>query len=249
MRLSKRALDALGRLGAGKDKPKIPGPLRKGYQVLPRMGGDGNLVDPENGPRLHLAADLLQDPCPPDRNHHHTCRPPLARERRDPHAEGMAKDQLLQRKACAEAERAGAQSPDRTGGHLDDRWALAVDAQLGMHGPIPKAQRLGRPRGAGGDLRLNGDRETRRGDVDGFLEKRAIEGIRFVKEGQYVEFAPHQQALKGHLPPRNKRLYKDLSGDVAQGRSIRGAKDLLQPPDRADELAFIVRADDAATRR
>jgi hypothetical protein len=116
-----------------------------------------------------------------------------------------------------------------------------------VHGPILQAQRSGRPRGARGDLRLHGGREARRRDVDGFLEKRAIEGIRFVKEGQYVELAPHQQALKGHLPPRNKRLYKDLSGDVAQGRSIGGAKDRLQPPDRADELAFIIRADDAAT--
>src|SRR3990172_993093 len=78
MGLAKRQFDPVRRLGAGKDKPKIPGPLRKGYQVLPRMGGDGDLVDPENGPRLHLAADLLQDPCPGDRNHHHTCRPPLA---------------------------------------------------------------------------------------------------------------------------------------------------------------------------
>src|SRR3990172_6940618 len=50
MRLSKRRLDPVGRLGAGKDKPKIARALRKGHKVLPRMCGDGDLLDPGNGP-------------------------------------------------------------------------------------------------------------------------------------------------------------------------------------------------------
>ena len=60
MGLAERRLDTRGRLGAGEDEPGIARALRKRDEVLPRMGGDGNLVDPRDGPGLRLAANLLE---------------------------------------------------------------------------------------------------------------------------------------------------------------------------------------------
>ena len=62
MGLPKRGLDALGRLGAGEDEPGVARAFRERDKVLARMGGDGDLVDPRDGPGLRLAADLLQHP-------------------------------------------------------------------------------------------------------------------------------------------------------------------------------------------
>src|SRR5229473_707417 len=62
MGLPERDLDALGRFGAGEDEPGVARALRKRDEVLSRMGGDGNLVDPRDGPGLRLAANLLEHP-------------------------------------------------------------------------------------------------------------------------------------------------------------------------------------------
>ena len=106
MGLAKRRLDALGRLAAGEDEPGIARALRERDEVLPRMGGDGNLVDPRDGPGLRLATDLLQHPSARDRDHHHPDGTALALGMEIPslERERLTEDQLLQRQAGAEAE-------------------------------------------------------------------------------------------------------------------------------------------------
>src|SRR5437660_2172349 len=193
--LAERRLDTLRRLGAGEDESGVARALRKRNEVLPRMGSDGNLVDPWDGPGLRLPPDLFEHPSPRDRKHHHPDGAALSLERADLHAERLTKDQLLQRQAGAEAERARAQPADGPRGYFDHRGPVAIHPQLGVHRPIPETQRLGCPCGARGNLGLDGGRKTRRRDVDGPLEERTIQRIRLVEEGEHVEIALHQQSL------------------------------------------------------
>ena len=59
----------------------------------------------------------------------------------------MAEDQLLERDAGAEAQRARAQAADRPRRDLDHRDAVAVDAELGVDRPVGEPDRARRPPG------------------------------------------------------------------------------------------------------
>ena len=94
-----------------------------------------------------LAADFLEHSRARDGQHHHARSRALAFELVDGEAECVAEDQLLERDARAEPQRARTQAADRTRRDLEHRDAVAVDAQLGMDRPVGESDRARRAPG------------------------------------------------------------------------------------------------------
>ena len=108
----------------------------------------------------------------------------------------MAQNDFLERHPRPKAKRPSAQPADRPRGHIDRPRSLIVQAQFGVQRTILETQRLCRP-----PRRLDHFldllvRQSRRRDVDRLLEKRTIQRIRLVEDGQRMQLAIPQQALQ-----------------------------------------------------
>src|SRR5688500_7252385 len=90
--------------------------------------------------------------------------------------------------------------------------------------------------------------KTRWRDVEGLLEKRPIQGIRFVEQGQHAKLAVREKSFQGDLCPGDELLNEDLArGAVGGERDVGPPQDSHYAPESGHELRRVVSADDATT--
>ena len=96
----------------------------------------------------------------------------------------MAKDELFERNAHPKAQDFRAKPSDRSRRELDDHRPLFVSPKLGVNRTVIKPHSGHGPGRCGGHRMLNPSGQSRRRDVDGFLEERALERIGLVEKCQ-----------------------------------------------------------------
>src|SRR5688500_13640961 len=90
--------------------------------------------------------------------------------------------------------------------------------------------------------------KTRWRDVEGLLEKRPVQGIRFVEQGQHAKLAVREKSFQGDLCPGDELLNEDLArGAVGGERDVGPLQDSHYAPESGHELRRVVSADDATT--
>src|SRR3989338_8277760 len=124
-----------GYRGAGEDEAEIARSLGQRDDRVALGDGDGDVLDAGDGARGLEPADLFEDAAARDRDHHDARCGTLALERGDGPAQRVAQDDLLERHAGAEAQRARAQPPDGARGPLDEPRARLINTQLRVNGP------------------------------------------------------------------------------------------------------------------
>ena len=154
--------------------------------------------------------------------------------------ERVAQDQLLERDARAEAQRARAQPADRAGRDLDHPHAVAVDPQLGVHRALRPARSRRRRAPVTSSTRASvAGGEARRRDVDRLLEVRADERVGLVEHREHLE---RRRRAGGPRPrPRRPGTYSSTSSGPSAMAPIRG--------DRGARRVGVVGADHALAPR
>ena len=143
---------------------------------------------PGDRARRVAAADLLEDSGTRDRQHHHARRRVFACEVVEGQAERVAQDQLLERDAGAEPQRARAQPADRPRRDLEHarRDRRRSGARRGRALGEPDRARVARQvRNATRCCTSSG--ESRRRHVDRLLEVRAVERVGLVEDREHLE--------------------------------------------------------------
>src|ERR1700682_2943509 len=122
-RLAQGGFDPLRSFAAGESEPQIAGPLRKRNDLFAHSRSDDDVLDERDGPRLGEAAYFLEHAAPVDGKHEDSRGSSLAGGRVAAHAERVARDQLLERHAHAEAQRATEYPADAARRDLQDTRA------------------------------------------------------------------------------------------------------------------------------
>ena len=134
-----------------------------------------------------MPSHLLEDPFTRDRQHHHAGRRVFACDLVDGKTERVTEDQLLERDARAEPERARAQASDRPRRDFEHGDAITVDPEFGVDGPVGEPDRVRRPPGEERDALLQVGGQSRRCDVDRLFEVRADERVGLVEDREDLE--------------------------------------------------------------
>ena len=132
------------------------------------------------------------------------------------------------------------QSPRSVGRELDDHRSLFINPKLGVNRTIKKSQGGHGPSRCGGDRMLNPSGQSRRRDVDGFLEERALERIGLVEKCQDAELAPIQQAFQRHLSSRDVIFDEDVIAGASQRPRVGVVQDSCYTIERGGKPCRIV---------
>ncbi len=236
------------------DEARIARALGQRQEPLVWLRGDSDLLDALDGESIGEAVDPTEDAGRRHRDHHHTCRPHLARPPDDVLADGEAHEQLLERAGDAirrqEPQHPRAKAANRPGRRLQHEDAPVVDPTLGVDRAVPQANSPHRPFRRIHDGLLNVARGPGWRDVNRLLEEGAHERVGLVEKRQHSQAPVVHQSLDGELGPGQVSLdLHRVRRRVAQRAHLPVTEQAPHPLERLDERGWIVRPHDAAAGR
>ena len=162
----------------------------------------------------------------------------------------MANEQFFKGHPGPKAQRAASQAADRPGGEFQEPGALAIDAEFGVQRTVAEAQGMGGLFGVLDDLGLQVRAEARRGDVERFFKKGAIQRVGLVEQGERLQTARGQHALQGDLGAGNEPFDEDaLVRLVLFLANLRAFQQGAQAKEGGNKRRWRIGAHDAAARR
>ena len=159
----------------------------------------------------------------------------------------MTQKQFLKRNARGtETQRSRAESADGTRRDFEDPRAGVVDAKFCVNRPVREAEGANGGRGAIAKPGLLRCGESRRRDVDCFLEIGAFERIGLVEEGENAETAAVEESFDGDFPARNVTFDEELiERRLARRLDFRRGKKRANARDGGAKFLRVIGADDA----